>query len=70
MDKLFITLAQAEALVRIPKREHAYGLWITGFIHNDPLEDDALLVSLGSDYYRISKKGAISQVKFEAIEVK
>ena len=70
MDKLFITAAQAEALMAIPKKQHAYGLWVEGLIHNDPIDDDALLVSMGSDYYRVSKTGVISQVKFEAIKAK
>jgi hypothetical protein len=70
MDKLFITVAQAEALIAIPKKQHAYGIWIEGHLHNDPMDIDALLVSVGSDYYRVSVTGVIGQVKFEAIKTK
>jgi hypothetical protein len=70
MDKLFITAAQAEALITIPKKQHAYGIWIEGHLRNDPMDVEALLVSVGSDYYRISVAGVISQVKFEAIKAK
>jgi hypothetical protein len=70
MDKLFITPAQAEALAAIPKKQHAYGVWIEGLLHDDPMDVDALLVSVGSDYYRVSAAGVISQVKFEASKAK